>query len=568
MSSCHVSQRSRASTLPTPEELCTLPVHHASVSAFNTNFLRSCLPSSLQQRFDRLVELFEGPLDDLPPKPSRTLPASNMEQRHVDELLRAGIVVEVSRDDPNWEACHAYAEGTVAFLVSESEKGRMRPILWPQAQNEVVRHMRRTAPDTEELWSLPLPGPQQIRAGATAQAVALFDLRAAFFQFGLGANGRVRMSFRLRGRLFSFCRLPMGHAASCHLLQLCSLSLLLAGNPAQLTVHGVKATELDCGDVTKRGDDVVCGQVYIDNVRLFGAPEPVRRRFDAALCCAREAGATLKEAETSFAAPPLRSYVWLGAEFVRGDDGCVVRPGGRTRRDLLALLAALEAEPLEEVPGRTLLRASGQVVWAAGLCDVALAQFHTALLLLRKLSHHLGRRRIAAAKTVSLGRTAANQLHELLKRILGGWLAPRNGVHGDGTGLLRVFSDASLSGWGVVLLGDSGFFRSFGGRWPPPERRHINCLEADALRRAAAEVHRHLPVVRPIPLRVVFAVDSQVVLHAVRKGWSRSRELALLVAEARAALEEIPLEWALEWVASGDNLADAPSRDTGGAAQG
>ena len=45
----------------------------------------------------------------------------------------------------------------------------------------------------------------------------------------------------------------------------------------------------------------------------------------------------------------------------------------------------------------------------------------------------------------------------------------------------EVFVDASLQGWGGVIVWETGELEILGSAWPADEDRHINVLEADAL---------------------------------------------------------------------------------------
>jgi len=125
-------------------------------------------------------------------------------------------------------------------------------------------------------------------------------------------------------------------------------------------------------------------------------------------------------------------------------------------------------------------------------------------------------------------------------------------------GLRHLYTDASTTGWGAVLLGSDGP-TTVGGPWPSSldtmtpgvinvlERRAVDlALAALSVPLAGTTVHLH--------------VDSRVALAALRK-CSRAPHLHALASAAwhRAAALAVRLTW-LGWVASADNPADAPSR--------
>jgi ribonuclease HI len=117
-----------------------------------------------------------------------------------------------------------------------------------------------------------------------------------------------------------------------------------------------------------------------------------------------------------------------------------------------------------------------------------------------------------------------------------------------------LYSDASLSGWGAVLHDNiRSTTVATGGRWTPSEaRRHINELEVMAVVQAF----------RAFDLRgadVHVLVDNTSALAGIKRGYSaayainnRLGELAELTSELRIL--------SVDYVASEDNWADAPSR--------
>jgi len=126
-------------------------------------------------------------------------------------------------------------------------------------------------------------------------------------------------------------------------------------------------------------------------------------------------------------------------------------------------------------------------------------------------------------------------------------------------GMRHLYTDASTTGWGAVLLDGSDGPTTVGGPWPSSLATTtpgvINALELRAVALALEAL--------AVPLAgttVCLHVDSRVALAALRKG-SRATHLHALATAAwrRAATLAVRLA-GLGWVASGDNPADAPSR--------
>jgi len=166
------------------------------------------------------------------------------------------------------------------------------------------------------------------------------DVASGFYHIGLGAGSRRFVSFRWRGRLYSFTRLPMGLTTSPALF-----SWLTGEVNRWLRESGVEASI-----------------VYIDDFILYGHTYAA---CSAALALLRrlcaEIGLVLAEDKTSVA--PVQRIVALGLE-VDSTAGSINIPAGRLVRTFMYAIIAKECAAAGlPVPGFFLASLAGSVGW-------------------------------------------------------------------------------------------------------------------------------------------------------------------------------------------------------------
>lgn len=500
--------------------------------------------------------VFELPLSDFPPLSSplrRRLPTSNINERIIKEMLRAGVCAPAVES----EEARFWAKGNVCFCVSEEAKRRLRVILWTEVLNTRLRdwaEQMRAGGEAAAFLDLPKAG--DVRAGAGAWSVALTDLSCAFFQYPIPEEFQIRFSFRTEtGELYQLNRLPMGCSLSCHLLQLVTLTVAVGRScPASTRVVGLPVDE---SEKPRTAAEVSCTvEGYIDNIRIWGERREVCGAFGAMVERARRLGVTLKESETfCFAAPPYE-YKYLGGTVARkaGDEAGSIGVSERVRGEIMEFRGRVSEGV---VCACWAPRVAGQIAWAAGLVALPLARWCRGLLGLRRAQNAYKRR---GCVTVSFEEAEVCSLLELcdeLSKERRVW-APA----GPRTDLLwEVYTDASNSGHGTVIFGPEGELRSYGARWAAPEMdMHIVLLEAEAVRRGVCDVLQWAPMLEGGAHRLRLRCDNMPVVHAIRKGWSPSLELAQLVTEVRETLEAARVRWEITHVPTNENPADRPSR--------
>ena len=121
-------------------------------------------------------------------------------------------------------------------------------------------------------------------------------------------------------------------------------------------------------------------------------------------------------------------------------------------------------------------------------------------------------------------------------------------------GTAEVFVDASLQGWGGVIVWETDELEILGSAWPADEDRHINVLEADALWQTLKGIKQadHLTI----------WVDNTTVCGAFRKRMCvRSHILNKCLLTAIECLIVLKCSYSLAWVSTKYNPADIPSRE-------
>ena len=117
-----------------------------------------------------------------------------------------------------------------------------------------------------------------------------------------------------------------------------------------------------------------------------------------------------------------------------------------------------------------------------------------------------------------------------------------------------LFTDASDHGFGAVLFRLDGTTSIIAGRWTKDESNlHINCKEALVVKKALTSLDlRHL-------VALDLKIDNTSALFTIRSGTSKSHKLNEIVCDIWK-VPEYSLIRSIEYVASGKNHADLPSR--------
>ncbi|KAJ9453360.1 hypothetical protein DIPPA_22948 [Diplonema papillatum] len=291
--------------------------------------------------------------------------------------------------------------------------------------------------------------------------------------------------------------------------------------------------------------DVVV-HVWVDNIRYAGPHDlvlAVTSRLDE---LASEAGMTWKAADTQTAA---QRYEFIGVEWNHAD-GTV----GVSRKMRSRLQRAEDAIEGGSMTASDVESLAGRLLHASAITGVFVGEFYFVLKFFRRVTNALNRGEKAVDEKVVLSGGIRRSLPVWLRRV-----ARRRAVPvAAQTPELAVFVDASLDGWGGVLVDvDTNDMVVVGARWKRAERRfHINELEAMALERSVAAI---TPAHAGSTVSIV--VDNTSVQGVARKGSClRSQVLNDSVVRALLCLQRLNIAFSVRWVKSAGNPADLPSR--------
>ncbi len=283
--------------------------------------------------------------------------------------------------------------------------------------------------------------------------------------------------------------------------------------------------------------------VWIDNIRLAGSKDAVLRETQTMDETAAVCNVSWKEEECLTAAV---TYDFLGVRFNHSNSSVV--PAEK-------LLRKIDRVPLGSSTNGVIESLGGRLLHAGAICGVSPGRFWYALKYLRRLSNALNRGTKNVDEPARVPASAQKDL-ELWSSAVH---KPRTFVSpARCSPSFTVFVDASLEGWGGVIIDERTCEMTVLGKtWDPPEKRfHINALEALALERTVGE----LPVACEKG-HVSLFVDNTSVVGVLRKRQCvHNRVLNDAVVHAIECLRALSCTWSVSWVRSDLNPADIPSR--------
>ena len=134
-------------------------------------------------------------------------------------------------------------------------------------------------------------------------------------------------------------------------------------------------------------------------------------------------------------------------------------------------LDSLTASELESLGGRLL--------HASPIVGVPPGKYWFSLKYLRRVTNYLNKGTLQVQQVLKLPRSVRRELEMWIGAVQKERIIMPEQKEGR-TGQ-SVFVDASLQGWGGVIVWKTGELEILGAAWPAGEDRHINILEADAL---------------------------------------------------------------------------------------
>lgn len=506
-----VIRRPQRTRIPRTQQERAAPLHVSPVSPMAVDKLRQHMLPRVLERFDAVWNLAFYPALS---KTAGASKPSKLQHAHAMELVRCGIAKLTAED--------GHSSGNVPFTVLEEKPTGMRQrfILWTKLANEWVE---RTGYEAR----VPLGHVSQYLDAVRANCGSTRDFKTGFFAIEVPANARRWFQFADdKGELYELTRLPMGHTCAPELMH--TLAAVAAGDPLFVTPE--HAT---------RG---VVVHVWVDNIRYTGPQEAVSRETSRLDGTAAACNITWKPEDSVSCG---LKYDFIGVTFDHSAD--TVTPSAKLVRKLTCLnLNHTRAGDLESLAGRLL--------HASAIAGVSPGEYWFALKFFRRVTNKLNAGRASTEDLVSV----PPSVKVLIKR----WIADVQRLRRidgarNGGASFTAFVDASLSGWGGVVVDQSTMeVTILGDSWRSRTIQHINVLEAVALARVTEGLPPHAR-----NGHVDIRVDNTTVMGVTRKqACVRSKPLNDAVMRALRELRRRHLTFSVEWVSTACNPADIPSR--------
>lgn len=509
-----ITRRPPKSRLPKNPEEKASPLHVARIQPMLIDAVRERMSPSTLKRFDAIWQLTFNPVGYESFRQHRQNKTfSIFQQQHAMQLVENGVASKA--DGPG-------TLGTVPFtVVEEKDSGlRQRFILWTRDANEQLEAEGYEA-------KVPLQHISAYLPAVNCECASTRDFRTGFYAVEIPETSRKHFRFiDSTGSWWELTRLPMGHSCAPEIMH--TIAAVTAGDPAYVKAcYAVKSVRID---------------TWIDNIRYVGRKEDVSRETARLDKVAKECHQTWKASDSM---DLVKEYTFLGV-FWNHSDG-TVRPSDK-------LLRRIAAADLDNMKAGDVESLGGRLMHAAAIAGVFPGDYWFALKYFRRTVNSLNRGLKDSESLVCVPPSVKKQLM--------GWIArvrvPRQIVATRSTKTFVVFIDASLCGWGGVIVNRAtGEMIIVGDEWPTTFRSwHINELEA----RALFNTVQHLPG-EVVDGHVSVIVDNTSVAGVARKKHCvRSKPLNDSVIGALKIIMRLKCSFSVSWIKSQDNPADTPSR--------
>lgn len=513
-----ILRRNGRARLPRTEAEKGSPLHSSSVRPIDVSGLRARMNAKAKARFDAVWQQAFYP---------NVTPEFSCSSKHRPSRLQAEHAQTLSKHNIARKVSEPGQLLNVPFTVIEEREGKLRQrfILWTYDANRLAEKQGYVA-------EVPLKHISAYLKAVHQECGSTRDFRCGFYGIEIPEDARKLFRYQdASGQWWELCRLPMGHSCAPELMH--TVAAVVAGHPDYVRPAYAIPTS-------------VSADIWVDNIRYAGPRVGVEEATAQLDATADRFHVTWKEAETTTCAS---RYEFIGVAWDHNTKKVVVSK--KLRRKLSETLysmssGSLRAHELESLGGR--------LVHASAIAGVFLGAHYFAMKFLRRLSNALTRGEKEPDARVKLSSCVQDSLASWIRSVLRARKAPEVVSQTS----MTVFVDASLEGWGGVLIGDqSGMMDIVGARWTKSERaHHINVLEAKALQLVSEKISHSYA-----GKKIVFVVDNTTVKWAARKGLSmRSEPLNDAIVRTLTRMQTLRCSVTVKWVRSADNPADLPSR--------
>ena len=516
--------------LPTKEQMRDLRLHAKRVPAMNLDYVKKHLLSDgARLRLECLLQsLHFDPRkhrESEPPPPKFRIPKAHAQLLAKNEngciLERVGCLGDIDISD--WQLMRYFC-----VVEQKPDHERLRPIMW------ALQHLLQSAYESQLKLGNTHDHRCYVRQGSQAAA---FDVQASFWHVPLPAEAKFAVVDE-EGNVYRMTRLPYGVDVASEIMHIITSALAGVAPFCRPEIWPVSDGQ---------------AKVYIDGA-LFASKSADMvdcwRHFFMRNC--ELAGVKLNQEPYNVVSSKL---VYLGMEYDFEHGKVRLKPN-------------FSMPPLDErMRVDELERLMGKLIYAGTVLAARFDQFVFALKFHRRAGNRIAVGAWRRSDFITIWPSAFAELRQLYDFVMANdWssveLAP---VLADDADVHAVLvTDATLSGFGAVLLRQGYEPIAFGASWPL-SRDDINDAETHAIllgllrfRQELAEVQAALGSVQ---LRLLILVDNTTALARTHK-YVRGPYVSVDHYAPRVweLIAEMGLLARMEHVSTRDNLADNPSR--------
>ena len=348
--------------------------------------------------------------------------------------------------------------------------------------------------------------------------------------FQIGIPKRARPKFRLRtnsGDVYEMNVLPMGHRCAPEVMR--TVTAAIAGEASICSQrYSFHRGAID---------------VYVDGVRFAGTDSEattyaqfIDERCDKANGLFKDRGQ-----------PPVAQYVFNGVAFDHNAHTVCLGP---------RVIRKLRADSFFNISFVDLEAVVGRLIYGSAVLRLNMPRFYFALKVAQRRISLLNRCPKLCDRPVALPVVTRSMLAEWRNELLEN--VPRSPPpHPDVVPHKhRLYTDASVKGWGAIMYLDSGEVLITGEAWPESSSYEVNRAEAAAVRLALEKFSAHCP--RGTCLDVF--VDNTSCQAALNRRISKSEGVSMELRELLRLTEEKGICVKAAYISTDENPADAVSR--------
>ena len=441
----------------------------------------------------------------------------------LQEMIEKRVIAELTPDELQQCRLSGTGGGLKVFTIAEWLKDRRRIIRFTQRINDEN--------SIEDEFKVPLPSEQQLFSRLQHAACACIDIEGFYDSLRLPEAATMAYVFSAHGRFFKLLTVPTGQRHSVGLAQLI----------ARWLVHGVRAPT----------------DVWIDNIRIVDSPT---FEADVDSIFSRAAALNLVINESRESVKPLSSYDFLGVRYNHSSGTIAI--AAKTLQKIFQVRSTLStSKSFAALDQQQALEIFGLFLWSDHIvrAEINRSDFYYIFKNLRRIAQSIQQRGAPSkqpgalwASTFTTWKQWANLLaRNRPQKVLGAATVSSQRV--------TIYTDASLSGWGVVIfVGHSKSPSVIAGDWPSWVKNKnptINELEIAAIVNMAIVTE-----LKPGTMIDLYC-DNTTAIAGVKKGILRNFHESNALMELAHVFNE--KKWginSIQYVNTKDNPADYFSR--------